>query len=108
MVRETLPGGRSYDTIDLEPSQFDNYGPIDVPPGKVFLMGDNRDSSADSRVPLDENGLGGPVPWENLGGRAEFITFSLDGTTKLWNPISWVTALRGGRAGTSLHPATIK
>ena len=39
-----------------------------------------------------------------LGGRAEFITFSLDGASELWNPISWLTALRGGRAGTSLHP----
>jgi signal peptidase I len=108
VVRETLPGGRYYDTLDLEPSQFDNYGPIRVPPGRVFLMGDNRDRSADSRVSLDADGLGGPVPWENLGGRAEFITFSLDGTTKLWNPISWLTALRGGRAGTSLHPATTR
>ena len=108
VVRETLPNGRYYDTLDLEISQFDNYGPIRVPPGRVFLMGDNRDRSADSRVSLDADGLGGPVPWENLGGRAEFITFSLDGTTQLWNPISWVTALRGGRAGTSLHPATIK
>ena len=54
------------------------------------------------------NGLGGPIPWENIGGRAEFITFSLDGTSKLWNPISWITALRPGRAGTSLHPAVAR
>ena len=69
-------------------------------------MGDNRDHSADSRVPrrLPERGLGGPVPWENIGGRAEFITFSLDGSSAYWNPISWFTALRGGRAGTSLRP----
>jgi signal peptidase I len=66
-------------------------------------MGDNRDHSADSRFSLAEQGLGGPVPWENLGGRAEFITFSLDGSSSYWNPISWFTALRGGRAGTSLH-----
>jgi signal peptidase I len=66
-------------------------------------MGDNRDRSADSRFELEEQGLGGPVPWENLGGRAEFITFSLDGSSSYWNPISWITALRGGRAGTSLH-----
>ena len=43
------------------------------------------------------------MPWENIGGRAEFITFSLDGSSSYWNPISWFTALRGGRAGTSLH-----
>jgi signal peptidase I len=109
VVRETLPSGRYYDTLDLDPaSPADNFGPIRVPEGTVFLMGDNRDRSADSRVPMELEGLGGPIPWENLGGRAEFITFSLDGSSEYWNPISWVTALRGGRAGTSLHPATTR
>ena len=103
--RETLPNGVSYDTIDLGYSPVDNYGPIAIPPHHLFLMGDNRDQSADSRVSTQESGLGGPVPWEDIGGRAEFITFSLDGTSALLNPISWITALRGGRAGTSLHPS---
>jgi signal peptidase I len=106
VVRETLPNGRSYDTIDLGYSaEVDDYPKIVVPPGKVFLMGDNRDQSADSRVSTDRQGLGGPVPWENIGGRAEFVTFSFDGSTQWLNPISWFTALRGGRAGNSLHPA---
>ncbi len=106
VVRETLPGGRSYDTIDLRyDPRVDDYPRTFVPPGHVFLMGDNRDQSADSRVEIENQGLGGPVPWENIGGRAEFITFSFDGTTQWLNPISWFTALRGGRAGNSLHPA---
>jgi signal peptidase I len=66
-------------------------------------MGDNRDDSADSRVPEWQGGLGGQVPWENIGGRAEFITFSLDGTTKWWNPLSWFDSFRSGRAGRSLR-----
>ena len=104
VFRETLPNGVSYDTIDLGPSGVDDLAEVVVPEGEVFLMGDNRDKSADSRVPLEAQGLGGPVPWENIGGRAEFITFSLDGTSQYLNPISWFTALRGGRAGTSLRP----
>ena len=105
IVRETLPNGVSYDTIDLGQSAGDDYGPVKVPADHLFLMGDNRDRSADSRFDLGppENGLGGPVPWENIGGRAEFITFSLDGTSELLNPFSWFEALRSGRAGTSLR-----
>lgn len=105
LVRETLPNGVSYNTIDLgDLPQVDDMPALTIPEGHVFLMGDNRDQSADSRVPAAGNGLDGAVPIENLGGRAEFITFSLDGTSEIWNPISWLTALRGGRAGTSLRP----
>jgi signal peptidase I len=105
VYRETLPNGRSYDTIDLGyNSEVDDVAKLRVPAGHVFLMGDNRDKSADSRVSLDNQGLGGPVPIENIGGRAEFITFSLDGTSQYINPVSWFTALRGSRAGGSLHP----
>jgi signal peptidase I len=103
LIRETLPNGRSYETVELGPSIGDNYGPAKVPNDRVFLMGDNRDRSADSRFPLSEEGLGGAVPWENIGGRAEFITFSKNGDAT-WNPLTWWGGLRGGRAGTSLHP----
>ena len=100
VVRETLPNGRTYDTVELGPRAEDDFGPIRVPAGHLWLMGDNRDDSADSRVPEGRGGLGGPVPFENIGGRAEFITFSLDGIDPVWwNPLTWFQAFRSGRAG---------
>jgi len=106
MFRETLPNGATYDTLDLgrDASPADNFGPVTVPPGHVFLMGDNRDMSADSRYPLDQLGLGGPVPFETISGRAEFLTYSLDGSGKWLDPRTWLYAVRGARTAKSLRP----
>jgi signal peptidase I len=105
VFRETLPNGRSYDTLDFGPSDEDNTAPYTVPAGQVFVLGDNRDYSADSRIPIGLNGLGGAVPLENIGGRAEFVTFSLNGNAT-WNPLTWLHALRGNRFGASLRPSS--
>ena len=103
VLRETMPNGASYLVIDHLPQLYDTMSEIRVPEGHVFLMGDNRDHSADSRVPLIENGLGGPVPLHDVGGRAEFITFSLNGSESL-NPLTWWGALRDDRGWSTLRP----
>jgi signal peptidase I len=103
LLRETLPNGASYLVIDHLRQTLDDMAETEVPADHVFLMGDNRDHSADSRAMLEENGLGGPVPLHDVGGRAEFITFSLDGT-QTWNPLSWWRSLREGRSWSTLRP----
>lgn len=97
--KETLPGGRSYTILDFGPRENDDTDPVVVPEGTVFLMGDNRDNSADSRVPFDRNGLGGPVPQDNLLGRALVMMFSTDGGAEWLKPWTWFSAARFNRVG---------
>jgi signal peptidase I len=109
VFRETLPSGQSYDTLDLGyVPAVDDYGPIRVPAGRVFLMGDNRDQSSDSRVDVRHMGLGGPVPVENLSARAEFVTFSLTGRLLDGTPDRWWPLWRPGRAGIGLRPSATR
>ena len=55
----------------------DYFGPLTVKPGELFMMGDNRDNSNDSR-------FWGPVQMDLVKGRAMFIYFSTAGTN-LWD-----------------------
>lgn len=100
--RETLPGGRSYTVVDFGLTPQDTTEPVIVPEGSLFLMGDNRDNSQDSRFPATPGGGIGLVPVENVVGRASFIAFSTDGTSSWINPISWFSAARWHRIGDGL------
>lgn len=89
---ETLPNGREHYIIEIsDRGPFDNTDVYTVPEGHYFAMGDNRDSSRDSRF-LGEVGY---IPLQNLVGRAEFIFFSIDGDAwKIWE---WYRSVRFNR-----------
>jgi signal peptidase I len=100
--RETLPGGVSYEILDLFPrGANDDTELFVVGDGEYFVMGDNRDNSADSR--LEPNyadpirGGVGMVPFENIIGRAEFILFSIGDGASPWEIWRWPTAVRWDR-----------
>jgi signal peptidase I len=97
--RETLPGGPSYTVLDqVENPRADDFPALKVPAGHIFLMGDNRDDSLDSRFTTAEGGIG-LVPVENLVGRALVTFWSTDGSASYVKPWTWFTALRTSRIG---------
>ena len=89
-IRETMADGRSH-TILRDPleREGETTGVYVVPQGRYFLLGDNRDNSADSRWPRP---IGmGFVAAEDLEGKAEFVAFGWRGGARFWNPWTWVS-----------------
>jgi signal peptidase I len=94
---ETLPGGRKHTVFKLTPYEpLDNMAEVVVAPDHLFVMGDNRDNSADSRVPLREGGVG-QLPVENLVGRVDGIVGSWDLGMKNRPIWTWPQGLRLSR-----------
>ena len=77
LYAETMPGGPTYVVAKItDEGLLDNLPETVVPPGMLFMMGDNRDNSADSR---QRNGaLAGPVPAANVVGRPLTVFWSRD------------------------------
>ncbi len=100
--RETLPSGRQYDVLDLGLAPGDSMAPVIVPEGHIFVMGDNRDNSRDSRFPAMAGDAVGLVPLENLVGRAQVIIWSTDGSAQWAEPWTWFSAARWDRIGNGL------
>ena len=100
---ETLPGNRRHAIFKLMPHNLlDNFGEVTVPPGHLFVMGDNRDNSADSRVPLHEGGVG-MLPVDNLVGRVEGIVGSWDLAVQRKPIWTWPQGLRLSRFFSSVQ-----
>jgi signal peptidase I len=84
--RYLLPG---VDAATYSPSR-DDWGPIVVPPGQLFMMGDNRDDSLDSRY-------WGFLDPARIEGNVMFIYYSYDEDST--RPLPFLTAIRWGRIG---------
>ncbi|HEY8925844.1 MAG TPA: signal peptidase I [Polyangia bacterium] len=77
LSRETLDG-RTY-AIGTQ-AVLGKVGPIVVPPGQVYVLGDNRDNSSDSRV-------WGPLPVENVKGIVLFVWWSRGPSGVRWDRV---------------------
>jgi signal peptidase I len=92
---ETLPGGVTHPILKLTSEGFANNTPVyTVPPGDLFMMGDNRDNSEDSRF---MDGPVGYVPMENVVGPANMIFFSIDLQYPFYEVWEWPFEIRWGR-----------
>jgi len=96
VYQETFDNGNVHPVYDGDSNgREDNTSIFTVPAGYYFMMGDNRDFSADSRVSVASGGAS-YVPTENLIGRAEFVLLSVNNDFSIKKPWTWLN-FRGDR-----------
>ncbi|MGN6157792.1 MAG: signal peptidase I [Devosia sp.] len=100
IYKETLPNGVVHSIQEIDDNQpLDNTAEYVVPAGHYFMMGDNRDRSADSRV-LSQVGY---VPAGNIIGKAEARFFSIKDNLPPWELWTWPTSIRWDRMFQSVY-----
>jgi signal peptidase I len=100
VYRETFPEGTSHTIQEISDNQpLDNTTEYVVPAGHYFMMGDNRDRSADSRV-LRAVGY---VPAGNLIGKAEVRFFSIADNIPPWQLWQWPANVKWDRMFQSVY-----
>ncbi|HEY1413635.1 MAG TPA: signal peptidase I, partial [Rhodopila sp.] len=98
---ETLPNGVKHPILkESDDGPPNNTREYVVPAGNLFVMGDNRDNSADSR--FEATGFGF-LPTENLVGRAEILFFSIDAEHPWYEFWDWPFEIRWSRILKPLH-----
>lgn len=99
---ETLPDGRRHAVLDSAPGASDTMAERRVPAGHLFLLGDDRDESRDSRSAELDGGTD-MVDADRLLGRASVVIWSTDGSARWLSPLSWWRATRWDRIGLAVE-----
>ena len=95
-ISRRCPNGVEHAIFKMRDNRLDNTAEVTVPAGQLFVLGDNRDNSADSRVSVRDGGVG-LLPIDNLIGRADAVVGSWDMGVRSQPVWTWASGFRLAR-----------